>query len=53
MYWTEQVLPKPQDGVAFSLWNNLWSVNYVFWYPFSAADRSFGYRFALRFESAA
>jgi|EP01046_Picozoa_sp_COSAG06_P042010 hypothetical protein len=20
------VLPKPEDGVAFSLWNNLWSV---------------------------
>ncbi len=34
LYAFPGVLPAPQDGVAFSLWNNLWSVNYVFWcYP--------------------
>ena len=53
LYAFPGVLPKPQDGVAFSLWNNLWSVNYVFWYPFTPADASFGFRFALRFESSA
>ena len=53
LYAFPGVLPGPRDGVAFSLWNNLWSVNYVFWYPFAPADASFGYRFALRFEGAA
>ena len=53
LYAFPGVLPKPQDGVAFSLWNNLWSVNYVFWYPFTPADASFGFRFALHFESSA
>ena len=36
------------DGVAVSLWNNLWSVNYVFWYPFAPEDASFAYRFVLQ-----
>ena len=38
------------DGVAYSLWNNLWSVNYIFWYPFSKGgeDASFAYRWAVR-----
>ena len=37
LYAFPGVLPRPQDGVAFSLWNNLWSVNYVFWYVFLPA----------------
>ena len=37
------------EGVAVSLWNNLWSVNYVFWYPFAPEDASFLYRFKLVF----
>ena len=40
----------PSDGVAASLWNNLWSVNYVFWYPFASEDASFTYRFTLQFS---
>ena len=28
------------DGVAYSLWNNLWSVNYIFWYPFTPEVRA-------------
>ena len=39
--------PEPERGVAFNLWNNLWSVNYIFWYPFEDADRSFGVRFSV------
>ena len=37
------------DGVAVSLWNNLWSVNYIFWYPFDASDARFAFRFVLEF----
>ena len=53
LYTFPGVSPAAADGCAINLWNNLWSVNYVFWYPFAPADASFGYRFALRFEGSA
>ena len=50
LYAFPGALPKAEDGVAFSLWNNLWGCNYVYWYPFDDADSSFGFRFRLRLE---
>jgi uncharacterized surface protein with fasciclin (FAS1) repeats len=41
--------PRAEDGVAVNLFNNLWSVNYVFWYPFDNHDRVINYRFLLTF----
>jgi hypothetical protein len=51
LYAFPGVLPKAEDGVAFSLWNNLWGCNYIYWYPYDASDADFGFRFSLRLES--
>lgn len=34
-------------GVAFNLWNNAWSTNYMFFYPYLAQDANFSYHFAV------
>jgi hypothetical protein len=45
--------PRADDGVAINLFNNLWSVNYVFWYPFDLHDSVINYRFLLAFPPLA
>ena len=50
MYAFPGAVPKPQEGVAISLWNNIWNCNYIYWYPFDAADTTFAFRFGLKLK---
>ncbi|XP_064634753.1 uncharacterized protein LOC135492306 [Lineus longissimus] len=34
-------------GVSYNLFNNLWNLNYVLWYPFSKGDEDFKARFSI------
>lgn len=38
---------KAVDGVAFNLFNNVWDVNFIFWYPFEKRDTNQKFRFKL------
>ena len=42
-------LLEPVSSVAFNLYNNLWSTNYIYWYPFFAGDQNFKARFKINF----
>ncbi|KAJ8302871.1 hypothetical protein KUTeg_019267 [Tegillarca granosa] len=42
---------KTVDGVAFNLYNNVWDVNYIFWYPFLNQDNNQKFRFSFNFMS--
>ena len=35
------------EGVAFNLWNNAWSTNYLFFYPWHDKDASIAYQFRV------
>ena len=35
-------------GVAFNLWNNAWSTNYMFFYPYHKADADISYDFSVQ-----
>ena len=37
------------SGVAFNLWNNVWSTNYPFFYPYKRSDPNFTYVFEIEF----
>ena len=37
-------------GVAFNLWNNAWSTNYMFFYPFHKKDANFEFDFKVKWE---
>ena len=39
-------------GVAFNLWNNMWSTNYLFFYPYDKKDQSFSYDFTVTTTAA-
>ena len=34
-------------GVAFNLWNNAWSTNYMFFYPYLPEDANASYHFTV------
>ncbi|XP_064635221.1 uncharacterized protein LOC135492603 isoform X2 [Lineus longissimus] len=34
-------------GMSYNLFNNLWNVNYVFWYPYAPGDEDFKARFSI------
>jgi len=36
---------KPEDGIHFLLWNNIWSTNYPLWYPYQKSDNNCEFRF--------
>ena len=38
------------DGVAFNLWNNAWSTNYLFFYPWHSRDADIEYGFELTWD---
>ena len=40
-------LPDPHEGISFLLYDNLWSTNYPFWYPFAVGDEMLTWRFSL------
>ncbi|XP_067655022.1 uncharacterized protein [Haliotis asinina] len=42
---------KNINGMAFQLFNNIWDVNFIFWYPYVKEDMTTGtkFRFALNF----
>ncbi|XP_071104844.1 uncharacterized protein [Haliotis cracherodii] len=42
---------KDINGMAFQLFNNIWDVNFIFWYPYTKEDMKTGskFRFALNF----
>lgn len=42
---------KTVDGVAFNLHNNVWDVNYIFWYPYISQDTNQKFRFSINFIS--
>lgn len=37
-------------GMAFNIYNNIWDVNYIFWYPFQMSDTDQKFRFTLKFH---
>ncbi|XP_060073816.1 uncharacterized protein LOC132553577 [Ylistrum balloti] len=37
-------------GMAFNLYNNIWDVNYIFWYPYQMSDTDSKFRFTLNFH---
>ncbi|KAK3090828.1 hypothetical protein FSP39_014977, partial [Pinctada imbricata] len=41
---------KSVSGVAFNLLNNVWDVNYIFWYPFEVRDTDQKFRFNIKIE---
>jgi hypothetical protein len=43
------MVPDMREGVAFNWFNNIWSTNYVLWYPFTPEDRNLKARFSMRF----
>jgi len=45
----QQVVVEEGDvhGVAFNLWNNMWSTNYMFFYPFNDEDKDISYEFVV------
>ena len=36
-------------GAAFNIFNNIWDVNFIFWYPFDQRDNNQKFRFKLNF----
>ena len=38
-------------GVAFNLWNNAWSTNYMFFYPYHEADATMSFDFELHWAN--
>ncbi|XP_074653316.1 uncharacterized protein LOC141907538 isoform X2 [Tubulanus polymorphus] len=38
-------------GFGFNVFNNLWNVNYIYWYPFNDADKDFKSRFSINFKN--
>ena len=42
-------LSQPIHSAAFNLYNNLWSTNYIYWYPFFQQDQNFKARFSVNF----
>ena len=42
-------LSQPVRSAAFNLYNNLWSTNYIYWYPFRQSDQNFKARFTVNF----
>ncbi|XP_041367668.1 uncharacterized protein LOC121382209 [Gigantopelta aegis] len=36
-------------GAAFQLYNNIWDVNFIFWYPYLAQDSNQKFRFQINF----
>ena len=45
------------DGVAFNLYNNLWTTNYIYWYPWRNAtatedDSTITYRWSVSVEAS-
>ena len=45
----ETLQPKDVNGVAFNLWNNAWSTNYMFFYPYHHRDADMSFSFAVDF----
>lgn len=43
---------KAVDGMAFNLFNNIWDVNFIFWYPFEKRDVNQKFRFKLNISPA-
>lgn len=43
---------KAVDGMAFNLFNNVWDVNFIFWYPFEKRDVNQKFRFKLNITPA-
>ncbi|XP_076436514.1 uncharacterized protein LOC143276017 [Babylonia areolata] len=39
----------PVRSATFNLYNNLWSTNYIYWYPFLQEDAAFKARFSVSF----
>jgi len=37
-------------GMAFSMYNNVWETNYIFWYPYRKEDSEQKFRFSLNFS---
>ena len=46
---TQEVPMREGDvnGVAFNLWNNAWSTNYLFYYPWHETDANISYAFHI------
>ncbi|XP_025114212.1 uncharacterized protein LOC112576153 [Pomacea canaliculata] len=40
---------EPFTSAAFNIYNNLWTTNYIFWYPFLPEDLNFKVHFYLHF----
>eukprot|EP00746_Dinoflagellata_sp_MGD_P141745 gnl/MRDRNA2_/MRDRNA2_74805_c0_seq1.p1 gnl/MRDRNA2_/MRDRNA2_74805_c0~~gnl/MRDRNA2_/MRDRNA2_74805_c0_seq1.p1 ORF type:complete len:160 (+),score=33.17 gnl/MRDRNA2_/MRDRNA2_74805_c0_seq1:76-555(+) len=38
-------------GVAFNLWNNAWSTNYLFYYPYHDKDKDFSFEFMIEWAA--
>ena len=36
-------------GAAFQLYNNIWDVNFIFWYPYLVQDSNQKFRFHINF----
>jgi len=49
----EVLTPELVTGVAFNLWNNAWSTNYMFFYPYHKKDADMGFSFVLNFTTTA
>ena len=43
-------IPTPVTGFAFSLYNNVWNTNYIFWYPYIEEDADFKARFSMQWK---
>ena len=39
--------PSPEDGAAFNLFNNLYTTNYILYYPWNTSDTHSRFRFHL------
>ncbi|XP_046330094.2 uncharacterized protein LOC124113675 isoform X1 [Haliotis rufescens] len=40
---------KDVNGVSFNIFNNVWNVNYIFWYPYLLDDMNYRSRFFITF----
>ena len=40
------------DGFYYNLYNNVWDVNYIFWYPFMEEERNQKFRFQFDIYSS-
>ena len=44
-----QPIRSAVTGMAYNFYNNIWNVNFIYWYPYQQEDQDFKARFSMKF----